>query len=387
MKLIYIANARIPTERAHGIQIMKMCEGFSSQGLKVELVIPGRKNQIKENIWQYYSQKPSFEIEYLKIIDFMRISIPRVSFWLQSRSFLKAVILFLKKEKADIIYSRDLVFVKRLSSFHKNVFYEMHSLPRSFNKNDLEKVKGIITITQGLKDALIKKGISEDKILIAPDGVDLDKFDIKITKQEARKKLNLPQDKKIALYTGHLYEWKGATVLLKAAQNFQFSISNFQNILFIFVGGTEKDVSSFKHQVSIIKLNNVLVVGHRPYQEIPYWLKAADVLILPNSAQEPISKYWTSPMKMFEYMASQRPIVTSDLPSIREVLDENNAILAEPDSPHGLAEGIKRALKNPDFSDKISAKAWETVQEYTWNKRTGRILGFMKNIAYEDIAN
>ena len=138
MKLIYIANARIPTERAHGIQIMKMCEGFSNQGVKVELVIPGRKNQIKENAWEYYVQKPSFEIKKLEVTDFMEpITIPRVSFWLQSRSFLKAVILFLKKEKADVIYSRDLVFVKRLSSFNENVFYEMHSLSRSFNKNDV----------------------------------------------------------------------------------------------------------------------------------------------------------------------------------------------------------------------------------------------------------
>ena len=376
MKIIYIANVRIPTEKAHGIQIMKMCEAFAMSGLDVELVVPRRKNQIKENVWEYYSQKPNFKIEYLKIVDFMQIVIPKISFWLQSRSFLKAAIIFLKKEEADIIYSRDLSIIKHLD--YKNIFYEIHSLPRSFNRNDLEKIKGIITITKGLKDALVKKGIPENKILVAPDGVDLDKFDIEITKEEAREKLNLSQDKKVVLYTGHLYKWKGTTALLKAAQNFQFPISNFQNILFVFVGGTEKDISNFKHQVLILKLNNVLVIGHRPYQEVPIWLKAADVLVLPNSAQEQISKHWTSPMKMFEYMASKRPIVASELPSLREVLNENNAVLVEPDSPQSLVQGIKRILKNPDFSAKISLKSFRDVQEYSWSNRAKKVIDFIQ---------
>ena len=378
MKLIYIANVRIPTEKAHGIQIMKMCQAFAVAGYDLTLVVPRRKNEIKKSIWEYYDQEKNFRIEYLKITDFMKIVIPRISFYLQSRSFLKSVLFYLKNKNLDIVYSRDLAFAKRLSFFNKNVFCEMHSLPRSFDKNDLEKIKGVITITKGLKDALIKKGIPEDRILIAPDGVNIENFDIDISKEEVRKKLDLPLNKKIVLYTGHLYKWKGATVLLKAAQNFQFPISNFQNILFVFVGGTEKDISNFKHQVLILKLNNVLVIGHRPHQEIPAWLRAADVLVLPNSGKAEISKSWTSPMKMFEYMASQRPIVASDLPSIREILNENNAILVKSDNPQNLAEGINQALENPDFSVKISSQAYQDVQKYTWQKRVDNILKFIK---------
>jgi len=370
MKIIYIANVRMPTEKAHGIQIMKMCEGFSNQGIKVKLVIPRRKNQIKKSAWKYYNQRPSFEIEYLKIIDFMRLSIPRISFWFQSRSFLRAVILFLKKEKADIIYSRDLIFVKRLSSFYENVFYEMHSLPRSFDKNDLEKVRGVITITNELKKSLIKKGILENKILVAPDGVDLDKFDIDIPKEEARKKLDLPLNKKIVLYTGHLYEWKGTQILADASEFLD------KNMIVIFVGGTEKDVKEFKEKNR--DKNNILILGHKSYSDIPYYLKAADVLVLPNSGKTEISKSWTSPMKMFEYMASKRPIITSNLPSLREVLDENNAVLVESDNPQRLAEEIKRILKNSDLSAKISAQALEDIQKYTWQKRVDSILKFIK---------
>ncbi|MBU2473080.1 glycosyltransferase [Patescibacteria group bacterium] len=367
-KLIYIANVRIPTEKAHGIQIMKMCQAFAVAGHDLTLVVPRRKNEIKKSIWEYYDQEKNFGIEYLKITDFMKIVIPRISFYLQSRSFLKSVLFYLKNKNLDIIYSRDLSIVKYLD--FENVFYEMHSLPRSFNKNDLEKVKGVITITKGLKNALIKKGIPEDRILVAPDGVDIENFDIDISKEEVRKKLDLPLNKKIVLYTGHLYEWKGAQILADASEFLD------ENMIVIFVGGTEKDVKEFRNRNR--NKNNILILGDKPYSGIPYYLKAADVLVLPNSGKTEISKNWTSPMKMFEYMASKKPIIASDLPSMREILNENNAILVESDNSQSLAQGIRQALKNQDFSSKISSQAYQDVQKYTWQKRVNNILKFIK---------
>jgi len=85
-----------------------------------------------------------------------------------------------------------------------------------------------------------------------------------------------------------------------------------------------------------------------------------------------------SPLKMFEYMAAQRPIIASDLPSIREILNENNAVLIKPDSPDDLARGIEQLLKKPDFSAKIAKRAYQDVQRYTWQKRTEKILDFIK---------
>jgi len=364
MKLIYLANSRIPTEKAHGIQIMKMCEAFSGQGLAVELVVPKRKNQIKENTWQYYSQEPSFEIKYLKIVDFMRFPIPRVSFWLQSRSFLRASLRYLKTENSDIIYSRDLSFVKKLSNLNKNVFCEIHSLPRSFNKGDLKRVKGIIVITEEIKKDLVKKGISEDKILVAPDGVDLKKFGTEDVEKSAKalREIEGLNDKKIVLYTGHLYKWKGAQVLVQAAKFLE------ENTIVIFIGGTKSDIRKFKGEYG--EIEKIEIKGHLPHQEIPIWLNLADVLVLPNSAKKKISKYWTSPMKMFEYMASKRPIVASNLPSLREVLNEKNAVLVEPDNPQALAEGIKRAMDNKELTE----KAFEDVKKYSWQKRVLKII-------------
>ena len=122
-----------------------------------------------------------------------------------------------------------------------------------------------------------------------------------------------------------------------------------------------------------------MILGYKPYSEIPYYLKAADILLLPNSGKTEISKSWTSPMKMFEYMASKRPIIASNLPSIREILNEDNAILINPDDSKDLSKRINMALKNQSFSDKISIQAYQDVQKYSWFKRSKKIINFLNN--------
>jgi glycosyltransferase involved in cell wall biosynthesis len=224
----------------------------------------------------------------------------------------------------------------------------------------------IITITQGLKDLFIKKGIDENKIIVAPDGVDLEEFDINSSKEECRKKLDLPLDKKIVLYTGHLYKWKGVDVLAEAAKNLP------ENIDVYFVGGVKEDVESFKDKYSGIK--NIKIIGQRSHSEIPYWLKSADLLILPNSGKEDISKYWTSPLKLFEYMASGTPIIASDLPSIREILNDNNAVLVLPDDPEKLSKAIYEMISNGNLCLKTSKQAYQDIKEYTWKNRASKIL-------------
>jgi glycosyltransferase involved in cell wall biosynthesis len=374
MKILYIANARIPTEKAHGIQIMKMNENFASWGHQVELILPQRFNWIKEDPFDYYGIEKNFKIKKLPCLDLIPLDkyIGHLGLWIESATFFFFVFWYVLFKKVDIIYTRDK-FLLPLSFFKKNLVFEVHTFSKNYFLYSpfIKKAKAIVVITQKLKDLFVKRGIVENKILVAPDAVDLEKFDIKETRIECRKKLNLPLNKKIVLYTGHLYEWKGAQTLAETSQYLP------EEVKIYFIGGTEKDKKEF--EIRNLKLG-INVVGHRPYSEIPYWLKAADVLVLPNSGKEEISKYWTSPIKMFEYMASKRPIVTSDLPSIREILNENNAILVEPDNSQALAEGIKKAIENQVMAQEIALWAFRDVQEYTWQKRARKILKVFKSL-------
>jgi len=367
VKLIYIANARIPTEKAHGIHIMKMCKAFALSGNDVELVVPRRFNKIKKDPFEYYGVEKSFKIKKLPCLDLIPLDkyIGHLGFWVESFTFFLFLLPYIFFKKADIIYTRDK-FSLPLVLFKKNFVFEAHTFSKNYFLYSpfFKKVKNLIVITQKLKDLFINKGIPENRILVAPDGVDIGMFDIQCSKFEAREKLRLPLDKKIVLYTGHLYSWKGADILARASEHLPKDIDIY------FVGGTEEDVRRYKIQDTKYKIQ---IIGHRPYAEIPYWLRAADVLVLPNSGKEEISKYWTSPLKMFEYMAAKKPIVASDLPSIREILNEENAVLVEPDSPQSLSAGILETLRNPKFSDKISSRAFEDVKQYSWEKRAKKI--------------
>jgi glycosyltransferase involved in cell wall biosynthesis len=268
-----------------------------------------------------------------------------------------------------------------LSFLKKKLVFEAHrfSPKRSFfYKRFKNKNFKVVVVTKRLREDFIKIGFKSENILIAPDGVDLAEFDIEISKEEARNRVVLPLDAKIVMYTGHLFEWKGADILLQVAKlisNDQFLISKNNEILFVFVGGTEHDIKSFIKKAE--GLDNVLILGHKPHSQIPTYLKAADVLVLPNNDDEGIFSLYTSPLKLFEYMAAKRSIVASDLPSIREVLNDANAFLVKSGDPSALAEGICRAFLD---NQKIEM-AFRDVQRYAWNKRAGDILFFL-NIIY-----
>lgn len=358
----------MPTEKAHGIQIIKMCEALALFGLEVELVLPWRFNKIKEDVFEYYQVKKSFKIKKMFSLDLVPLEIPRLGFWIQSLSFNLFSFFYLLFKQADIFYSRDSFSLYCISFFKENLVCEAHTVPKSFflHKRVFKKARAIVVVTEKIKEELVKKGISENKVLVAQDGVDLDDFNIEVSKAEARKKLNLPLDKKIVLYAGLFDKWKGYLTLLEASKFFE------KGVKLVMIGGTEKQVEKLRKEYP-----NVIFLGYLPYTRLPLNQKAADVLILPNSGREKVSKYWTSPLKLFSYMASGRPIVASDLPSLREVLNENNAYLVKPDSPEKLAQGVKRVLEGADFSIKISAQAHQDAQFYSWINRVKKIVNFI----------
>jgi glycosyltransferase involved in cell wall biosynthesis len=237
----------------------------------------------------------------------------------------------------------------------------------------LHQVVGVVTISDSLRQLLTKTyHFPERRIVVIRDAVDIGLFNIVESSVACRQKLNLPINKKIVLYTGHLYGWKGAGMLAEAAKELD------QNTLTVVVGGTDRDLVRFRSCYAAT--SNMLIVGRRPHEEIPLWLKAADILVIPNSAKEEISSHYTSPLKLFEYLAAGKPIVATDLPSLREVLSNQVAEFVTPDDASSLAAGIKKLLTDPNRCVKMSELSRELVAGYTWAGRARKIINFLRNV-------
>jgi len=376
MRVAYIANTRLPTEMAHGLQIMKMCEAFSKNGAKVELIVPQRfriSSLGKKDPFEYYKVDKVFKIK--KIFSFDLTPLNRflgpISFLVQALSFSFFVFIYLLFSKSDIIYSRDRFSLFLISLFKRNTVFEIHKIHKRFFRSILKRVKKIIVISRGLKNTLIKQDIKRNKIFIASDAIDLNDFIANKNKEECREMLDLPLNKKLIIYTGHLYKWKDVENLVLASE----FLDNDMSI--VIVGGIKWYLSNFIKFVKKRGLKNVNILGYQDYFKIPYYLKAADCLVLTGTEKFKISKEYTSPMKMFEYMTSKRPILAMSLPSFKEILDDKNSFLVKPDDPRALADGIRKVLNNSVLAERISKQAHKDVQKHTWNNRANQILRFI----------
>ena len=376
-KLIYITNTRIPSEKANSYQSMQMCHSFAKIYDKVEMWVPNGINTkemeaYEDNPYNFYGIEKTFEIKRLFTIDYWWIHNLSLLLWSQigAITFAMAVLLRLKKEDSSTpVFTRDwyvlkiLLFGKKLGFIKNKIFYEAHRYNERLVDN-YKQCDGLIVINNYLKELHYKKGINH--ILESHDGVNLDEYKNIIDYSYIKK------DKFILVYTGNLFTWKGVHTLVDSLAYINTKVE------LIIVGGSNEVLNDFKAYVREKGFDNVIMTGHIPKKDTIQYVQKADILFLPNSAKDKMS-FYTSPIKLFEYMAAKRPIIASNLPSICEILeDKKNAILFEADNPKDLADKINWALEN-DCTDIVN-QAYKDVQKYTWDKRAQNIKKFMEKL-------
>ncbi len=372
MKIIYIANARIPTEKAHGLQIAKMCEAFAqSKNVDLTLLIPKRKKDLKQDLFSYYDVEKIFKVK--------RIGYLNPKFYLLStfiylcsvqlyliREFLKNI----KRRKKIVIYTRGelVIFLANFSLFFP-IIWESHIKPSKMwlYKNVFKRVAGIVTVTSCYYNELAQRhGVNGERMLYWPDGVNLKSFKREFSKDEARVILKLPKNKKIIVYVGSDLIWKGLSVLKKVSH----SLSD--DYLILFIGNISGNGINERSRT----------IGYKKNKEVAIYMKAADALILTGDINFKEARYYTSPLKLFEYMASDRPIIASDLPSFRDVLNNNNSVLVESNNAESLIQAIRRIINNEDFGKRIATTAHRNVEKYSWDNRAKNILNFINERLY-----
>jgi glycosyltransferase involved in cell wall biosynthesis len=363
---------------AHTIQVAKMGQALSQQIHRFELVTGGDLKSMLRGIdpefQEWYGLHHKFKLVRLPV--HLRATYPFPQNYPKKhhqQRYLNLATLYAYLKSPSLIYTRSPKLVERFLKLGIPVLWEKHepihenSTSRAFFSN--KNFVGFITISSSLVKNYINCGLDPEKALVAHSGVDFNNFLPHRSKVDARRQLALPEDRKIIVYSGHLYEYKGIPTLLETARM-------LPQHLFVLVGGWEEDVSKVEQERNRLGLRNVKLMGHVPQTELASYLYAADVLLLPTSRSWELSE-GTSPLKLFEYMVSKRPIVASALPNIMTVLrDKANAILAEPDEPAAFANAIASLLNNSSLANAIAECAYQEVKEFTWERRAERIIQF-----------
>ncbi len=198
--------------------------------------------------------------------------------------------------------------------------------------------------------------------MVAQNAIDPTLFDGVESREQARARLGLPHDAKIAMYVGSLERWKGVETLCKAG-------ARMPSVQVVIIGGKREEL-----EVLRARYPSVLFLGPRPYYELPHNQQAADVLVVPNDPVTTESEVYTSPIKLFAHMASGVPTLVSDLPSMRAIAGEDLVSFFEAGNPEALARKVMQMV-NDDDAVARATKAREWVRDHTWQKRACSILG------------
>jgi glycosyltransferase involved in cell wall biosynthesis len=382
VKLLYLHNTALDSKKANVIQVINMCQAFAQLGLDVTLALPKPKEQntpTSDSYTTQLGQKPEFKVlEFTKHTFLNRFQI--LGNYFSARSILKSV-------NADLLFVRDpLLFYLGLQNDFPTIF-EAHNITLHDNKyfsrfwerllfsqiSNLNFIK-FITISQALANKWKEKGITEERLLILHGGFDPKIFGNLKTFEEARREIGIPISKKVITYAGSLYQDRGIERILLLAKE-------FKDVIFLVVGGRDNERNSYVLSSKKQGLTNIHWIGHVPHAEVANYLQAADVLLMLWTWEVKTIEF-CSPMKMFEYMASEKPIVGEAYPTIKEVLvDEETAYLAQPGSLESLKEKLEQALNSDQKSKEIAIKSRKTaLEKFTWHQRAKKILESIKGL-------
>jgi glycosyltransferase involved in cell wall biosynthesis len=368
MNIVAIAGSTIPSDTANSIQVMKACNALVQIGHNVTLLVPGNPKSEITNLKSHYGLQTDFPIEWLS-------SSSRRMFTWDSVRRARAL-------KADLIYTwfpQSAVFglLRGLPTV-----FEIHLQPtgtfgplwhRAFAV--VRGRKRLVSITRALVELLESDfhiHFPNKEVVIAPNGVDLERFASLPDPATARHQLGLRESVTV-MCTGHLYKGRGAELFIALART-------IPNAHFVWVGGRPEDIDFWRQRVDINSIYNVTFIGFIPNGSLPLYQAAADILLMPysesimGSSGTADSAAVASPMKMFEYMATGRAIASAYLPVIREVLNENNAVFCKPDDVNSWKNTLQHLLDDENLRNSLGRQAKQDAQRYTWIARAQHIM-------------
>ncbi len=379
MRIALISASRVPSRTANSIELMKVCQAFVDLGHDIHLWLPGPETKI---VWaelkELYGIRDSFPISRLTSFRVFR----RYDFSL--RAVLKA-----RAWNPSLFYVWPLQAAAIASSLGLPTALEVHDRPQGrlgpiLFRRFLEGrgATRVLPITEAMREWLsdaYQVDLEPPFALVAPMGMDLAQYHNLPDPENAREKLGLNKGF-TAGYAGHLYAGRGIDMLMDLAWR-------NPDVHFLWAGGEPEAVEFWRSRLQKAGLQNVKLFGFVPNERLPYVQAACDVLLMPYERKISVSSggdtaQFASPMKQFEYLASGRAILASDLPVFREVLNEGNAILLPPNDVAAWDQALNQLIADDSRRNSLAERARKDAAQYDWRDRARRLLdGLEKNDA------
>lgn len=372
MKIAYLADSAIPSRTANSVHVMKMCQALCNLGHTIRMITPDFVHDTDTEIkdpFIYYGVRPLFEIVKIPCLFIGKKKIVNYA-------KLQAAI---KTFKPDLAYGRLIQACFLTSLLRIPTVFESHGriwrngLPASvlfrlFIRR--RAFRGLVVISDALKNIYLQKRLlTIDNIFVAHDGADDPTVVEPLCSWPGRSGVLQVG------YFGHLFEGRGIEVIAALAKQ-------YENADFHFIGGTDADISRWRAK----KLPaNVYFHGYVPPAEVARYRAMCDILVAPYQRRVIVyggrdeTAQVMSPLKIFEYMASRKAIICSDIPVLREVLNERNAVMVDPENIDSWKNALTM-LMDENVRERLAAQAYnDFCQKHTWRKRAERILAWVED--------
>jgi len=383
-ELVLVANARMPSQRAQSLQLAHAAASFARAGAPTTLLharrFPTPALPAGQDLFDYYDVDPGPrpDVRALPCVDWidrvptrLQFVPARVQEWTFSRTAARAA-----EQLGGRVLSREIECGARLARRrHPHLFLEIHRVPggrlrRRWLDRAARGARGVVAISSGVRDDLVAAGVDAGKVLVEHDAVAASRLSGLPERDEARERLGLDPGAFVVAYTGGLLAWKGVDLLVDAARE-------LPDLTFVVAGGMDADVRRLRERAR--GLAHVRIDGFQPPARVADYLAAADVGVVPNRSRPAISARYTSPLKIFEALGAGLPLVVSDLPSMRDILEpEREAVFVAPDDARALAAGLERLARDDELRRRIAAEVRTRAREHTWDARARRLLDWME---------
>ncbi|WP_035052230.1 glycosyltransferase [Carnobacterium pleistocenium] len=386
MRIAYISNSIIPSQKANAVHVMKMCNALANNNNEVTLYC-GVEAREEEDVFSKYGIKKSFKIYRFYQNKMMKRIIP-------NSLYIALMTLFRlstkkNKEHVDYLYGRSIYGLFLLRNKYKFI-YESHMPPREGILTFLEKklltnenCLYLVVISQALKDKYLElfPWLNSSKVIVMHDAAD--EVMIERNSNEFTEVLDLKdQDSEVVIgYLGHLYFGKCMEIVLKLA-------STRKKYDFHIVGGTEEWVSYWSRKINYLQLTNIKLYGYVDNSEIDKYYHGFDISLLPFSKNIFYDKNkkddigsWISPLKLFESMSHGKAIIASNLPTIQEVLTDGvDSFLVDSDNIEEWGRKLDVLVENYSIRNKFGKNAYDNFKKkYTWDIRAKKIIKLFKD--------